>query len=171
MRSNTLRQDYAPLPFGAEPDNADLWGLDPTTGRLYTTRDRRTQLENRGVRGTPGGPAPSAMWDDYTDRVYGQMHGLGADFQAPVVGNQLSPSAQALNQQLMKRARSAESEFQGGVVEGGMGSGMGVAPSEQITRRPSMTALKTPPEETRRRKGMIANQDQRAANFYPNAGK
>ena len=168
------------FPYGAtgnaESDNADLWGLNPQTGQLYTTRDRRAMLADRGVKGNLGGPQPSMMWDDYTDRVYGAMHGLPENFRAPVAGGQLAPSAQALNRTLMKRARTADVEFEPGPVVGGMPNSPDTSftgAGADLHMRPSMKPMQgyggyAQPNKAQAKK---QNKESRAANFYPNAGK
>lgn len=50
--------------------HADLWDINPQTGRLYTVRERRNELANRGFDNRSLGGGQSTMaWDDWFDRV------------------------------------------------------------------------------------------------------
>lgn len=49
-------------------NNADLWGINPTTGKLYTVADRRAILQARGMPlSALGGGMSLPSWDRWYD--------------------------------------------------------------------------------------------------------
>lgn len=52
-------------------DNSDLWGINPDTGRLYTTSERRWQMAQRGTPTSMlgGSLVPGDSWDNWFDKV------------------------------------------------------------------------------------------------------
>lgn len=85
--------------------NEDLWGLNPSTGRLYNVQDRRQAMD---ARGSPsryiGGPLPDPRWDEWFDRVNYASSGLPEDFNASQYGGMQSKAMQGLNDALVKQA-------------------------------------------------------------------
>ena len=51
-------------------EHADLWGVNPQTGRLYTVEERRNMLHTRGVpMSMLGGGQATGQWDRWFDSV------------------------------------------------------------------------------------------------------
>lgn len=150
--------------------NADLWGLNPQTGRPYSTQDRRFALSLRGIRNNIGGPAPSMMWDDFNDRVQGASTGVDQ-------GQWYQPGSEefgAVNQALMERASSPmDTNYE--TPEGPYNPAMNPASTFNTTSqvRPALKPLQgyggyTASGQKDRTPDSI---NSRRANFYPNAGK
>jgi hypothetical protein len=72
-------------------DNSDLWGFNPSNGRLFTQNERRTQLAHRGQGGFQN-TLPQSEWDNWFDRQHENRVGqtLGID-----------PTMQGFDQELM----------------------------------------------------------------------
>ena len=80
--------------------DADLWGLNPQTNRLYSVQERRGAMEARGRPArSPFGPLPSMMWDEFFNRKQQAESGLP---EGPIQGD--PQSIQALNRAIIGQA-------------------------------------------------------------------
>ena len=110
---------------------ADLWGLNPQTGRMYTVPERRQAMDAMGMPARPNiaGPAPSMMWDDWFTKA--NNAGQPEDFNGYNHGGPGSEGWGAIHQGLVKAANRKEAT--GESYGNGWGSGYNPASNPQST--------------------------------------
>ena len=102
------------------PEYADLWGLNPQTGRVYSVEERRQAMRAMGRPARSSfGPLPSAGWDEWFDKVNQAQSGLPEGFNASQYGGMRSPAMVGLNKALIQQARGREATgFSAGPSQG-----------------------------------------------------
>ena len=102
--------------------HADLWDVNPQTGRLYTVRERREMLRQRGFDNQAlGGGQSTDAWDNWFDQVAesnleatgktpAELNTRFAGGPAPQDSNQLRglPVGVSALQQLVRKPRQSK---------------------------------------------------------------
>lgn len=105
-------------------DQSDLWGLNPSTGRLYSVEERRNSLKDRGVTGITT-MLPDKSWDRWFDSVnesnYAMTGKTPAELKTGFAGGESAPGSNQLRGQSVQPMTS---------ISGG-----------SVAQRPSMQAL------------------------------